>query len=563
MGGLALGVLVGLGSVGTAPPAAAQDGGDLVEACEPATALPEAGTRACKSVEAGTWLTAQACRRVEDLEEDVCPAVDGRPVHEPAMAALEASWLARALALQRGLDMDVPLSQTLLPHTHNSANSAAYAPSVSNLDANQVVTLTDQLRLGMRAIEIDVHWVPHPSGDPEHDFRAAVQCHGEPVATPAGVVHAGCSVDTLLVDLLREVRAWLDQPANAGEVLLLYLENALDDDEAAHAAAVAAIDATLGDLVARPEPGAGCEALPVTRTKRQLLDAGTRVLITGNCGPGGWTDRVFDRYPSWDERGGSTFDCAAERAELDFESILVRRYEDSTWLSAMAGSGSHIDAATMTEIVRCGVNLVGFDQLHPGDDRLPSLVWSWRTDEPAADSVGACAALGPDGRFHADHCTVARPIACRTTAGGWAVTTDAVAWAAGDAACRTAGHAGAGVPANGWDSAALRSAADAAGAPEVWLAYGQGASGEWVKGVPETAPEPQPAAPGRSGERPADPRGHGGPATEPGGSDGPGRGRPISASHPLAPNVANGIMAMLAVSALTLGARNRRRHPGR
>lgn len=561
--GVALGVLVGVGPVGSMRPAVAQDGGDLTEACAPAEAVPEVGPRACKSVEAGIWLAAQTCRRVEGLKEPMCPMIDGRPVHESAMADFEASWLSRALALQRQLDVDVPLAQALLPHTHNSANSSAYAPSVSNLDANQVLSLTDQLRLGIRAIEIDVHWTPNPAGDPAQGYRAVVQCHGEPMATPAGVLHAGCSLDTPLIDLLREVRTWLDQPANADEVLLLYLENALDDDPAAHAAAVSAIQLTLGAVVARPQPGAGCQALPVARSKRQLLDAGTRVLITGNCGPGGWNDWVFDRYPSWDESGGSAFDCATERRTIDFDSVLVRRYEDSTWLSAMAGSGSHRDAAVMTAMVQCGVNLVGFDQLHPGDDRLPTLVWSWRADEPSADATSACAALGPDGRFHADDCALARPVACRTAAGTWTVTNDAVAWSVGEAACQAAGHAGAGVPANGWDGDALRSIADAAGAPEVWLAYGQDTSGEWLTGIPTTAPAPEPAAPGRSGERPADPPGHGGPATERGGSDGPGRGRPISASHPLAPDVGNGIMALLAVSALIRGARTRRRHPGR
>ena len=51
---------------------------------------------------------------------------------------------------------------------------------------------------------------------------------GQAADTPGGAVHAGCSVDTPVLELLQEVRAWLDQPANADEVLLLYLENVLD-----------------------------------------------------------------------------------------------------------------------------------------------------------------------------------------------------------------------------------------------------------------------------------------------------------------------------------------------
>lgn len=547
----ALGTSVGLTTV------AAQDAPDEVGACATAD-VPEVGPRACKSREAGTWLLANGCRRAQPLQEPLCPAIDDRAIHETAMAEHEAGWLHRALALQSQLDLDVPLAQALLPHTHNSANSTAYAPSVSSLDANQVLSLTDQLRLGIRAIEIDVHWVPHPSGDPAAGGRAVVQCHGEPVATPAGVLHAGCSVDTLLVDLLEEVDAWVHADGNEDEVVLLYLENALDDDPVGHAAAVDAIESTLGDaLVARPSAGAGCQPLPAHRSKQDLLDDGTRVLITGDCGPGGWTDWVYERGAGWDESGGSSFDCASERAEIDFESTLVRRYEDSTWLSAMAGSGSHRDAPTMTAMVQCGVDLVGFDQVHAGDDRLPSLVWSWRSDEPAVDAIGACAAQGTDGRFFADDCTTPRPVACRTAAGTWAVTPTSATWASGDQACLAAGFAGAGVPSNGWDNGLLRATADAAGASDVWLAYGQDAGGAWITGIHAAEPEPEVSAPGHSGERPVDPEGHGGPPPDPPGPGGGGRGRPVAAARALPVTVP--LLAAALVAVAGLGRRARRR----
>lgn len=550
---VSLGVLAALGPVGPTSPAVAQDAGDLVELCAPLAAVPEVGPRACKSEESGDWLAAQLCRLIIGREEAVCPSIDGRPIHEPAMAAFEASWLGRALALQRPLDLDVPLSQALLPHTHNSANSSAYPPSVSNLDPNQVLTLTDQLRLGIRAIEIDVHWTPNRAGDPAQGFRAVVQCHGEPVDTPVGVIHAGCSTDMLFVDLLHELRQWLD--ANPHEVVLLYLENALDDDPTAHAVAVAAIESELGDLVARPEPGGDCQSLPVHRSKQDLLDAGTPVLITGNCGPGGWTDWVFERGGGWDEGGGSTFDCEQEREEIVFDDVLVRRFEDSTWISAMAGSGSHIDAATMTEMVRCGVNLVGFDQLHPGDDRLPSLVWSWRVDEPAANATGSCAVLGSDGRFFASDCTAPRPVACRTTSGAWAVTADAVAWADGDVECQTAGHVGAGVPFNGWDNGELRTAADAAGAPEVWLAYAQDASGKWgtdsqAAAIESGAPGPEVLATGGSSDRLAGARTHPSSAPRP---EGPGTGGRISTQLPVTGGGPPLAAAMLLAAVVALG----------
>ncbi|HEX4902882.1 MAG TPA: hypothetical protein VFV42_08740, partial [Acidimicrobiales bacterium] len=488
-----------------------------------------------------------------------CPRIDGRRVSPAAMAEHQGSWLDRALTLQHRLDRDVPLVQALLPHTHNSANSTAYDPSVSTLDANQVVTVTDQLDLGMRAIELDVHWAPHPEGDPANGFRTVVQCHGQSV----GGVHVGCSVDQPLGDRLAELAAWLD--ANPGEVVLLYLENVLDDDPAAHAEAVALLDEHVGRFVHRPEPGAGCQGLPAqTLSKGDVLDGGAQLVVVGNCGPSGWTDLVFDRYPHWTESGSTTdYSCEADRS-ADYGTKLVRRYEDSTWLSTMAGGGSYIAPEVMADMVACGVNLPGFDQLHAGDPRLPSLVWSWRADEPEVDATGRCAAQGADARFGALDCAAELPVACRTPDGAWAVTAAAVSWSQADAACAGEGLGSAGTPVNGWDNGQLRAVA---GDADVWLAYAQDADGSWVlagPGVPddEPDPEPEPDLPGNGkghGGKPADP----GPPAGAGGGGGGGKtlaATPASTSsapvHPTLPFALVAALAVIAVARTT-----RRTHP--
>ncbi len=491
----------------TTPTASAQTGGDVVEACDPLSEIPEVGGRVCGGIERLTWLAAQHCRRAPGLDEVVCPGIDGRDINEAAVAAFEGGWAARALDLQRDLDRDVPLTDSLTLHTHNSANSTAYAPSVSTNDANQVLTITDQLRLGIRGIEIDVHWTPNPAGDPADAFREPVQCHGEPVATPLGTIHGGCSVDQPLVDLLTELRTWLDQPENADEFVLLYLENVLDDDETAHDDAAASIESTIGDIAFRPTAGGGCQDLPVERSKNELVSEGARVLITGNCGPGAWTDLVFQRGPSWNESGGTTdylagSDCDAERAAHDYDSKFIRRWEDSTFLSLMAGAGSYVSPEVAAAMVACGVNLPGLDQLHPGDDRLPAFVWSWREQEPGVDAGRACAAQGEDARFGALDCALELPFACRTIDGGWALTADAVSWVQGDVACQTSGHVAAGVPANGWDNELLRRIA---GDGDVWLAYGRNAEGDWVAGIPTTTTDPGDVKPGK-GPKDKDPK---------------------------------------------------------
>ena len=482
--------------VGT--PAGAQSGADLIEACG---ADVDGGTRACEGLERGAWLAAGHCRRVPGLDEAACPSIDGRPVHGKAMQEFEAGWTHRALTLQSALDDEVALTDAMILHTHNSANSTAYEPSLTTNDANQVLSVEDQLRMGIRGIELDVHWLPHPSGDPEHGFRAPVQCHGRTEPTPAGNVHLGCSVDQLLFDRLVELRDWLLDPGqadHADELVLLYLQNELDDDDNAHAATVQAIvDSGLGALVYRPTSDGSCQELPVHLSEAEILASGARVIITGNCGPGGWNGFVFERGGAWQESGSSAdypagSDCDAERAAHDYDGQFIRRWEDSTFVSLMADSGSYISPEVAAAMAKCGVNLPGLDQLHPADDRMPAFVWSWRQDQPRADPTAACAAQGADARFVALDCGRALPVACRTAGGGWAVTTAAVPWAAGDSACGAEGLPSAGVPANGWDNELLRRAVDAGPGGDVWLAYGRTEDGEWVTDIPDPAVEPEP-----------------------------------------------------------------------
>ena len=478
------------------PPANAQSAADALEACDPLTAVPELGPRACGGVERTTWLAAQHCRRIPPAQEPLCPSIDGRPVHEAAMTEFEQGWVARALDLQRELDLDVPLTASLILHTHNSGNAAAYDPSVTINDANQLLSVTDQLRLGIRGIELDLHWTPHPAGDPEQGFRAVVQCHGQSADTPVGSVHPGCSVDRTLDAHLAELAGWLARPEAEGELVVLYLENQLDGSGAAHASAVESLERHLGPLLLRPDRGAGCQDLPVTRTKREILATGAQVLLTGNCGPAGWTDLVFQRGPAWDE-GGSVTDylagttCEAERADRGYAHSFIRRFEDSTFLSLVVNGGSHISPEVAAAMVRCGVNLPGLDQVHPDDERLPALVWSWRAGADPDDPAAACAAQGDDGRFGAMPCDTVLPVACRTAdGGGWAPSSRRVSWADGDRACRADGQPGAGVPANGWENELLRRASDGQG--DVWLAYARQSrpdgSERWTVGVPEQEP---------------------------------------------------------------------------
>jgi len=446
---------------------------------------------------------ATACRTplrsVSDAAPEQCAPIDGRAISEARIDAYEQSWTHRALSLQRGLDDGVALAQEQMPHTHNSFNassftvgSTSYYPTLTNQDPNQVYSITDQLRMDVRAIEIDLHWMPSPyaaaNGRSDTGGKWVTMCHGNN-DTVTGV-HVGCTWDRPFEDGLTEVRAWLD--ANPGQVILLYLENQLTDESGAynaqaHDIASSIIADKLGSKVYRPPAGQPCADMPLGASRDDIRNAGAQVLIVGNCGAGGaWGTWVHERGQNdgtWDESGDPTTygqtDCNRDRAQRLAGKPFRRWYEDSTWLTAMMnGSNSHITPETTALMVKCGVNIVGFDQLTPDDGRLSAFVWSWGANEPKA-GAGDCAYQGADGRFHAGNCGDKRHFACVDATGAWHVTSGTGKWDKVNDKCATEfpGSQFA-VPANGLHNQliveAKRSPSD-----EVWLNY-SAAGGSWT-----------------------------------------------------------------------------------
>lgn len=496
-------------------PVAPVDGGTAVDQCyaHASSSLDDPGYKFCRSVQALVAGAAAECRTPlraapDDSLPEWCGIFDGREVSEAKVAAYEKSWVHRALTLQRGLDESAPLWEEQIPHTHNSFNASAYAlptdgsapsyyPTLTNQDPNQLYSMTDQLRMDIRALEIDLHWVPSPYGTAAtHGYWPTI-CHGDG-QDPTGrglYVHVGCSDDRPMQDGLAEVRRWL--AANPGQVVLVYLENQLypggpvASPQQAHDVAAHIIDSQLGSLVYRPPAGAppgNCTSMPYDVSRADILAAGKQVLLVGNCGPGAWNQWVFTRGPAWDESGNPTTygaaDCAKDQAAREGHTSFRRWYEESPWLEAMTNATQVLTASTTAQMVRCGANIIGFDQLQPFDGRLAALVWSWAKDEPAA--TGDCAEQGSDGRFHALDCGRRLRFACVDSHLDWHVTTVAGPWRDGAATCsRQFPGSSYGVPANGYRNAQLAAAAadgapgGAVGSAGVWLNYAR-VHGAWV-----------------------------------------------------------------------------------
>lgn len=386
-----------------------------------------------------------------------------------ARAASDGSWVHRALDLQYRLSGDVGLGDAPFIGTHNSFNSVAemgLTPATS--DPNQQLSIVDQLNLDVRAIELDLHWTVAPSTGQ----LAPVVCHAFPN-------HFPCTTEKTLEPVLDEIGGWLREPAHSHQVLLLYLEDHLDD-QAGYDTAAAIIQQKLGDILYAPAAGGGCQQLPLRLTRDQILAAGKQVILVGNssCGIGSaWPSLVF----SWEdhlETQLTTFtdfpSCGSDYTRAQFDSTEIRYYEDAR--PSLAGRPG-ITPQVAAELARCGVDLLGLDQLTPNDPRLSALVWSWAEGQPGH---GRCAvqtshAKSLSTRWKTLSCGQRRRPACRRGK-NWVLGTQAVAEKRGGTECRSHGARFA-VPRTGFEAQLLRKQMRAAGISQAWLGYVKGRGG--------------------------------------------------------------------------------------
>lgn len=380
-------------------------------------------------------------------------------------------WLDRALKLQYELSGDVGLRNAPLIGTHNSYNSVAeMGLTIGTSDPNQQLSIVDQLDLDMRALELDVHWFKSPS----RGYLAPVVCHAFPPD------HTGCSNEKTLGPVLGEIGAWLRRPAHSDQVLLLYLVDRLDN-ETGYDTAASTIGRKLGDILYAPRAD-GCKRLPLSLTRDRVLRAGKQVIIVGNtpCGIGSaWPSKVFD----WEAHGEtrlvdfSNFPaCGTDFTRAQYDSAPIRYYEDRR--PSQAGE-PRVTPQIASQMARCGVDVLGLDQVMPDDPRLPALVWSWARGQPRH---GRCAVQTSrkaklTTRWKTLPCREHRLPACRK-GHRWLLGSEAVAEKRGRAECR-ARHAKFAVPRTGYEAQLLRKTMRRAGGGEVWLGYRK-RHGDWV-----------------------------------------------------------------------------------
>lgn len=383
-------------------------------------------------------------------------ASGGNPVDDAANA-----WEAKALRLQSQIDLHSPMSKNNILGTHNSYNSAEYADDgyVRYVDPQQKHTIKEQLRLGARFIELDVHWYVNASNWRYH----LMLCHGQDD-------HMGCGVsDRFFHEGLQEVREWLESSESNDQVIILYIEDHSND---VHDQMYSQLMDKIGPWIYKSN---GCGAIPSTLTKADVLNAGAKVVIQKD-------GREGVSHCSWHEGLRNTV----------FTSLgdIDRVWEDRTIIGDLFGGVNpdtdYISASDVKNFFEAGRNIVNLDDMTYDDGRNAAAIWSWNTNEPNnANNAEDCAIMLNNGRWADVGCGDNRihPYSCNEAGTeNWGISSSTGKYSGGESACQAKGsnwHFK--TPTNAKYNKAVRDAANAAGQDRVWLAITDaGQEGKWT-----------------------------------------------------------------------------------
>lgn len=332
------------------------------------------------------------------------------------------TWATNSLKYQRNLQTNDKLVYMEMPSTHNSAITEADGYGIekyfisalmdgADFDQGddvgegvcQYLSLTDQLRMGVRHLEIDIWgWMT----------KDIVVCHSPIPLYPVGNISRTAEAKNIsldfsaakmscigtkrqFADVLTEIRDWMVLPENSEEFVMLYFDTKFYLLPEQVTQANNEIREIFGEMLWPASDGNFLQY-----SLQELLAKKRRIAIENakDC----WTKTDGDAqvvfYPTlWNHQFGAT-----ELAE--FPNCAVEG--DSSWYGSQwvrALDGSFIEAAT-----RCGVQIVSKDYMNPDDMKL--YVWSWDQQEPKL--ADGCVAMTPSGRWASLPCDEAHYSAC-------------------------------------------------------------------------------------------------------------------------------------------------------
>lgn len=388
------------------------------------------------------------------------------------------NWVAWANAQQRYIiGRDEPINWITHVGAHNAYSNAAQGYT-SPATQNQKRSITDQLNLGMRMLELDPHYI----------LGQVRLCHG---ATDGECLVPGNLSGRLFAYGIQEIAQWLD--ANPDEVLILLLDNHVASE---HMAVVTKI---LQDYLGNRIFQKTSSSLARWPTMGELRSSGKRVVVFSTQDDPSPLIFYSKTYLTKSNRNGSADATPGVCTDGDGNSGPQRAI--NKWFDIAEGrTGSDLLNPTgllyereVAAFVKCSASIIGFDFVdaldvafptfdRPGpDNRLAASIWSFADGDFGTSGP---AALNLSGHWASRPANLPYPFACalRDRTGvnfqerQWKITSALLPWsaAAGEQACvqEFGPQYTFAYPANGYQNAQVLNALNNYGSGQaVWLRF--------------------------------------------------------------------------------------------
>ncbi len=226
--------------------------------------------------------------------------------NDPLVDTFMQSDIWWTLKSQRDMAIDERISNVMNLGSHNSFNASAegFKREFSGLAAvqpNQLFTIVDQLRMGVRLIELDVYDLDLESGG-----KILVVKHKDIIWGLDG------SDWKEFDDCLYEIRDWLEEPENEKEIVFLDIEDGASGNPLfLEEIKIALVDRWETNDETCPDLSEGMIFTPWDRlncfsgrwpTRRELLDLGKRVIMFNHGDLSDGPYRFFSWYSEEDQR---------------------------------------------------------------------------------------------------------------------------------------------------------------------------------------------------------------------------------------------------------------------
>jgi hypothetical protein len=335
---------------------------------------------------------------------------------------------------QHRLSQHLPLSEGLWLGTHNSFNNAADF----YIQFNQQYSMTDQLRLGIRYLDIDINC--SPGLDSHREIRMVHSSENASVPVAPGLnfnfVPGMSPFDRPLRNGLEEIRAWLD--ANPGEFVIISHEERTENARPNELYEM--YSRIFGGMIITPAEFESYYGVPSSEMVRVFrvsdwIDGSAngqtkRLLIIMRDKDGGETDagglafrNVPDRpgYSDGGQNGGPAFIESLVAGPVLTSALVSPDHHNLFEGSFQNASMAPLTPGVTYQMARTGVNAIMFEPLGtsniiggtdsisnifgvtiPFEDLLDSVAWSWQAGHPLAGGNRAALVVRSTGRFRSE-----------------------------------------------------------------------------------------------------------------------------------------------------------------